>query len=134
MSQELTIAEQAEITRQEGLNMLAVGKVYPDAKTITFQGDRVYCSKKVDTNHFKGIEFIAENNAKFSQSIVSARLFNTVKRPGKPVIRVYSDNLYGFALNHLVRLVNDMSPKSVMGKIGHVLRSQESARPMLKVG
>lgn len=134
MSKELTIAEQAEITRQEGLNMLAVGKVYPDAKTIQFQGEQVYCSKKVNTNHFRGIEFIAESNSKFSQSIVSARLFHTVKRPGRPVIRVYSANCYGFAINHLVRLVNDMPPKSVMGKIGHVLRSQESTRPMLKVG
>jgi hypothetical protein len=134
MSKELTIAEQAEITRQEGLNMLAVGKVFPDAKTITFQGEKVYCSAKVNTNNFKGIEFIAENNSKFSQAIVSARLFHTVKRPGRPVIRVYSKNLYGFALNHIVRLVNEMAPKSVMGKIGHVLRSQESTRPMLKVG
>lgn len=131
MPEKLTIAEQAEARRQEGLDMLAVGKSYQDAERLAFKGEVVYVSKNVNTTNFKGVEF-THNNVNFSKATVSARLFHTVKRPGLPVIRVYSANLYGFSLNHVVNLINEISPKKIMGKVGHVLRSQESTRHILK--
>lgn len=127
---ELSLAESAELDRQRSLDKIAVSKQYPDAKEFVFNGTSAFSSKDVNTSSFQGIEFIAKQNAMLSKSVVSARLWHTVKRPGRPRIRVYSNTLYGFTLEHLIRMVNDMSPKSVMDKIGNVLKMQEGNRPM----
>lgn len=131
MSEELTIAEQAEVKRQEIADMLHVGKFYPDAKKHMFRGKEVFVSSEVNTHNFKGIEWVVDNNPGLSKATVSARLYQLVKkRPGREAIRMYSAILYGFTIHHLVNLVNDMSPKRVMGKIGNVFKSQESVRPL----
>jgi hypothetical protein len=128
MGKELSIVEQAELHRQEGLDMLAVGKAYPDTKNVLFKGEKQFISNKVTTSNFKGIEFANDPSSRMSQSLVSARLWASVKRPGRPAIKVYSEVLYGFSVGHLINLVNDLSPKKIMDKIGHVLKIQESPR------
>ena len=130
---ELTIAEQAEKQKQESMDMLHVGKFYPDAKKLTFRGEDVFVSGEITTHNFKDIEFFEGNTPGLSKATVCGRLYQLVKkRPGRPAIRIYSRILYGFSVGHLVRLANDMSPKRVMGTIGHVLKSQESVRPLPK--
>ena len=126
----LSLAESAEIDRQRGLDKIAVSKAYPDAQSIMFNGTSTFTSSKVNTKNFTSIEFIHKSNPMLSQSAVSARLWHTVKRPGRPRIKVYSETLYAFTVEHLIKLANGMNPKVVMDKIGHVLKSQErDSRP-----
>ena len=128
---DLNILERAEQTRQYHLNELAVGKVYPDADPLVVKGEDLFQSSKVNTLHFKGLEFLDVNISTCSGSVISARLYHTVKRPGRDPIKVYSRVVYGFTLNHVMQLVNELPIKKIMGKLGHVFRSQEPG-PKLK--
>ena len=129
MNKELSIVEQAEVRRQEGLDMTAVGKVYPTAKLSTFKGDKkVFSTPEVNTDNFKGIEFVAEHVSGMGKSEISARLWTLVKRPGRPAIKVYSEVLYGFSIGHLVSLANDLSAKKIISKLGNVFKIQEKPR------
>ena len=120
------LIESAEKDRQTSLDKVFIAKFYPDATQVEFRGNAVYISGEINTKRFRGIELFVGNNPNFTKSVVSARLWHTVKRPGRPTIKVYSKVIYGLTIEHIVNMVNDMSPKSVMGKIGHVLKMQES--------
>jgi len=115
----------AERQYQDSLDTKAVAKAFPDAIRTEFRGNEVYVSDTVNTNHFRDIELFVGNNPSLGKSMINARLWHSVKRPGRPVIKVYSYAIYGLTLEHLLNIVNDMPPKSVMNKIGHLLKIQE---------
>ena len=122
---ELSLDEIADLKHESILNDRAVSKVYPDAKSFTFNGTVGYWSNGVNVDNFQGIEFVSRVDEAGPNVAINARLWSTVKRPGKERIRIYSKVLYGFTLKHLLMLANDLSEKKIMKSLGHVFKMQE---------
>ena len=115
--------EIADRKHQDMLNARAVAKTYPDA----YLEGNSWITSEVNTDNFKGMDFQVAT-ATFSKIAVGCRLYATIKRPSRPLIKVFSHQLYVLTHEHVIKLLNGMAPKKMIAEIGGLLKIQENNR------